>query len=147
VNMSFDDGAVDACCEAKIIGIDDQTAHRVSLAGTKTLRPLEPSQCIAPPGQTIGSVFYRVLCKSLPNSELDCNRFVITIVRRPPLPVSFPRLLIGRHEVKLRSVVCHHIVYWHPPEMPARPSATHGSAMCMWLTIPAPRMLGIDMKK
>jgi hypothetical protein len=31
--MSFDDGAIDACGEAKVIGIDDQTAHRVSLAG------------------------------------------------------------------------------------------------------------------
>ena len=33
VSMSFDDGAVDACGEAKIIGVDDQTAHRASLAG------------------------------------------------------------------------------------------------------------------
>ena len=32
-SMSLDDGAIDAGSEAKIIGIDDQTAHRVSLAG------------------------------------------------------------------------------------------------------------------
>jgi hypothetical protein len=31
--MSFDYGAIDACGKAKIIGIDDQTAHRGSLAG------------------------------------------------------------------------------------------------------------------
>jgi hypothetical protein len=31
--VSLDDGAIDARSEAKIIGIDDQPAHRVSLAG------------------------------------------------------------------------------------------------------------------
>ena len=32
-SVSLDDGAIDAGSEAKVIGIDDQTAHRVSLAG------------------------------------------------------------------------------------------------------------------
>jgi hypothetical protein len=31
--MSFGDGTIDAYSEAKVIGIDDQTAHRVSLSG------------------------------------------------------------------------------------------------------------------
>jgi hypothetical protein len=31
--VGFDDGAIDARSEAKVIGIDDQTPHRVSLAG------------------------------------------------------------------------------------------------------------------
>ena len=31
--MSLNDGAIDACGEAKVIGVDDQTAHGVSLAG------------------------------------------------------------------------------------------------------------------
>jgi hypothetical protein len=35
--MSFDDGAIDTRGEAKVIGIDDQTAHRVSLAGERTV--------------------------------------------------------------------------------------------------------------
>src|SRR5580704_541249 len=34
--MSLDDGAIDACSKAKIIGVDDQTAHGVSLAGVKS---------------------------------------------------------------------------------------------------------------
>jgi hypothetical protein len=34
VSVSLDDGAIDACGEAKVIGIDDQAAHRVSLAGS-----------------------------------------------------------------------------------------------------------------
>ena len=32
-SVSFDDAAIHARGEAKVIGIDDQTAHRVSLAG------------------------------------------------------------------------------------------------------------------
>src|SRR5580704_9052393 len=31
--VSLDDGAIDSPSEAKVIGVDDQTAHRVSLAG------------------------------------------------------------------------------------------------------------------
>src|SRR5260370_41921738 len=34
-SMSFGNGTIDARREAKVIGIDDQTAHRVSLAGQK----------------------------------------------------------------------------------------------------------------
>src|SRR5258708_31439520 len=34
-SMSFGNGAIDARREAKVIGIDDQTAHRVSLAGER----------------------------------------------------------------------------------------------------------------
>jgi hypothetical protein len=34
--VSLNDGAIDACGEAKVIGIDDQTPHGVSLAGTKS---------------------------------------------------------------------------------------------------------------
>jgi hypothetical protein len=33
--MSFDDGAVHSLSEAKIICVDDETTHRVSLAGEK----------------------------------------------------------------------------------------------------------------
>ncbi len=33
MSVSFDDGAIDARSEAKVIRIDDETAHRVSLAG------------------------------------------------------------------------------------------------------------------
>src|SRR5271163_1065851 len=35
-SMGLDDGAIDARGEAKVIGIDDQTAHGVSLAGGET---------------------------------------------------------------------------------------------------------------
>jgi len=34
-SVSLDDGAIDAGSEAKVIGVDDQTAHRVSLAGAR----------------------------------------------------------------------------------------------------------------
>jgi hypothetical protein len=33
VSVSLDDSPIDARGEAKVIGIDDQTSHRVSLAG------------------------------------------------------------------------------------------------------------------
>src|ERR1700678_3717030 len=40
-SMSFDDGAIDAVGEAKIIGVDDQAAHRVSLAGRRVISGTE----------------------------------------------------------------------------------------------------------
>jgi hypothetical protein len=33
--VSLDDGAIDARSEAKVIGVNDQTAHGVSLAGVR----------------------------------------------------------------------------------------------------------------
>ena len=32
-SVSLDNGAIDSCSESKIVGVNDQTAHRVSLAG------------------------------------------------------------------------------------------------------------------
>ena len=38
MSVSFDDGAIHARGESKVIGIHDQTTHRVSLAGRKRER-------------------------------------------------------------------------------------------------------------
>ena len=37
MSMSFDDGAIDAGGEAEVICVDDQAAHRVSLAGQRVV--------------------------------------------------------------------------------------------------------------
>ena len=53
MSVSFDDGAIHARSESKVIGIHDQTTHRVSLAGRKRERG---HQGFAPRGSTgVGS--------------------------------------------------------------------------------------------